>query len=189
MSAIDFHAVIAAVKLAGYGDDIQWAENLEPPATAEDFALEVIYVICNSGMRFLVARGIYDRVTRALAHGGSSAKVFGHPGKCAAIDAIWKDRAALFRQYQAAGDKLAMIEGIPWIGGITKYHVAKNFGLQYAKPDVHLQRLANTFQTTPQALCELLGAEHGLKVATVDTLLWRAAAIGALDTGSGEVRT
>ena len=87
----------------------------------------------------------------------------------------------------AAGDKLAYLEALPWIGKITKYHVAKNFGLQYAKPDVHLQRLADTFKTTPQVLCEEIAARTGYKVATVDTLLWRAAATGVLDTSTGKI--
>lgn len=186
--SIDLNAVIAAVKIAGYGDDIEWAENLEPPATANDFALEVIFVIVNSGMRFSVARGIYNRVTRALANGGSSSDVFNHVGKCGAIDAIWRERAAMFQEYLAAADKLSHLETLPWVGPITKYHLAKNFGHQCAKPDVHLQRLADTFRTSPQALCETLALEHGLKVATVDTLLWRAAAIGKLDTSTGLVR-
>jgi hypothetical protein len=185
---INLDAVISAVKLAGYGDDIQWAENLAPPTDADEFALEVIFVICNSGMRFTVARTIYERVIASLAQSVSSSKVFKHTGKCVAIDHVWYRRHELYAAYLRAADKLTYLETLPWIGGITKYHLAKNFGLQYAKPDVHMQRLAGTFHTTPQALCEQLSAEHGLKVATVDTLLWRAAAIGKLNTSTGEVR-
>jgi hypothetical protein len=184
---IDFPSVLAAVELAGYGDDVPWAENLHEPKTVEHFALEVIFVICNSGMRFTVARGIYDRVEQALQAGESAGTVFGHKGKCAAIDSVWRNRAQLLGEYLAAPDKLAFLAALPWIGHITKYHLAKNFGLQYAKPDVHLQRLADAFQTTPQALCEELAARHGLKVATIDTVLWRAAAIGALNTATGKL--
>lgn len=188
MSAVDLDAVIVAVTSAGYGGDVEWAENLCEPADADDFALDVIFVICNSGMRFAVARTIYEKVAGCLGADIPVSAVFGHVGKCAAISSIWEHRHRHLDEYMSAPDKLAYLETLPWIGAITKYHVAKNFGLQYAKPDVHLQRLANTFQTTPQALCEQLGAEHGLKVATVDTLLWRAAAIGALDTATGKVR-
>jgi hypothetical protein len=185
---IDLHAVISVVKLAGYGDDIQWAENLCEPVDADEFASEVIFVIVNSGMRFTVARGIYDRVMGALRDGVPVRLAFNHLGKVLAIEELWLNRRGRFSDYKRAADKLAYLETLPWIGPITKYHAAKNFGLQYAKPDVHLQRLAVTLKTTPQALCEELAAEHGLKVATVDTLLWRAAAIGKLDTGTGSVR-
>lgn len=185
---IDMPKLIEAVRAAGHGDDIEWAEALCPPTDAEDFALEVIFVICNSGMRFTVARTIYERVRGALEIDFPVVEVFGHAGKAAAIERIWLERARLLAQYLAAEDKLAYLETLPWIGGITKYHCAKNFGLQYAKPDVHLQRLAETFATTPQALCEDLARGCGLKVATVDTLLWRAAAIGLLDTRTGALR-
>lgn len=168
--------------------DIKWAEELAPPTDAEDFALEIIFVICNSGMRFTVARGIYERVVEALYKGKPLGGVFGHIGKCNAIGSIWAGRDLLYSDYLAAEDKLEWISELPWIGKITQYHVAKNFGLQYAKPDVHLQRLADTFNTTPQELCESLARACGYKVATVDTLLWRAAACGVLNTTTGKLR-
>lgn len=167
--------------------DIAWAENLKPPSNAADFALEIIFVICNSGMRFTVARGIYDRVHEELLARNTATTAFGHPGKVKAIDFIWKERIRLYDNYMSTDDKLGYIAALPWIGEITKYHVAKNFGLPYAKPDVHLQRLADTFRTTPQQLCEDLAKASGYSVATIDTLLWRAAAVGILDTRSGAV--
>ena len=124
----------------------------------------------------------------AILAGECASTAFGHKGKTAAIDRVWAEKEALLAAYLAAGDKLEWLQTLPWIGGITKYHLAKNFGLQYAKPDVHMQRLANTFGTTAQELCERIAAAQGLKVATVDTVLWRAAAIGALDTRTGMVK-
>lgn len=172
-----------------YGD-IAWAEALQEPRNADEFALEIIFVICNSGMRYTTARTIYEKVVSELRRkdGGSAWAVFRHTGKAAAIDAIWKMRRQTFRKYRASQDKLAFIAGLPWIGNITKYHVAKNFGLPYAKPDVHLQRLADALKTTPQRLCEQLAEASGYSVATVDTLLWRAAAVGVLDTSTGAIR-
>jgi|SRR5579862_3187554 len=182
-----FVAVIHAIDRAGFGDDVTWAECLGPPLSAGDFAAETIFVICNSGMKFTVARGIYDRVMAALHRGESSARAFGHQGKTAAIDKVWADRSELYGKYLAASDKLSFLRDLPWIGGITCYHLGKNFGLQVAKPDVHLARLAETFRTTPQELCERLARIHGFKVPTVDTVLWRAAAIGVLDTRTGRL--
>lgn len=184
----DIDGLILSVRAAGYGDDLTWAENILPPMSPRDFAGEIIFVICNSGMRFTVARGIFERVTRALRAGIHPRKVFGHDGKAEAIWRIWDDRVSLFKQYENAADKLSFIESLPWIGEITKYHVAKNFGLPYAKPDVHLARLGETFEMSPQALCEVLAIKSKLKVATIDTLLWRAAAVGILDTRTGEIK-
>ena len=86
-----------------------------------------------------------------------------------------------------SNDKLAFLESLPWIGGITKYHAAKNFGLQYAKPDVHLARLAEREGCTAQQLCERLAGELGLRVASVDTVLWRACATGVINSRTGEL--
>ena len=188
MTPETFQRVLNAVKAAGYEDDIEWAENLKAPTCPSDFAQEVIFVICNSGMKFTVARGIYDRVMPEVMETGKCDRVFGHRMKAAAIAHIWSHRGPLWMGYIEAKDKLAYLRTLPWIGDITKYHLAKNFGLPLAKPDVHLQRLAKTFSTTPQALCEDLAKASGFKVATVDTILWRAAALGVLDTKSGALR-
>lgn len=179
--------IIARVEEAGYGGDVHWAENLTPPPDAEHFAREVIFVICNSGMRFTVAQRIYNDVIAALECGSSAAIAFGHKGKAAAIDQVWANRDQFYTEFTSAPDKVGYCETLPWVGAITKYHLAKNFGVDVAKPDVHLQRLADLYETTPQALCEHIASIAGLRVATIDTLLWRAAAIGVLDTVTGRV--
>lgn len=189
LAEFNVQSFIEVMVSAGWGDDIDWAEQLGPPADAEDFAREVIFVICNSGMKNTVARGIYERVMAALEHGASAAEAFGHKGKARAIDDVWRAREILLAGFQCNRtdeERLAWLATLPWIGDITKYHLAKNFGVQCAKPDVHLQRLANTFGTTPQALCEELARRSGFTVATVDTLLWRAAANGILNTRTGQ---
>lgn len=168
-------------------EDVAWAESARAPRTAEGFAQEAVFVICNSGMRHTVAVGIFRRCMTALYAGTAVSAVFRHPGKVAAIEQIWRERAALFDAYFAAPDRLAFLEGLPWIGGITKYHLAKNFGADVAKPDVHLQRLADREGCSAQALCERLAGETGLRVAAVDTVLWRACANGIINSRTGAV--
>lgn len=171
-------------------EDIAWSEGIAAPKTAEEFALETIFVICNSGMKNTIARQIYERVRAALIDGRPASSQFGHPGKAAAIEHVWQKRDVLFGQFSgihAPEAQLQFLAQIPWIGEITKYHLAKNFGLDVAKPDVHLQRLAGREGTTPQALCERLAREYGYRVATVDTVLWRACATGVLNSRTGEI--
>lgn len=188
MTRDDFNAIVAALGEQAQ-EDIAWSESLACPENSDRFALEAIFVICNSGMKNTVARGIFDKCTAALDACVPVFSVFKHPGKAAAIETIWRDRDELLAGYQAAVDKLAYCESLPWIGGITKYHLAKNFGADVAKPDVHLQRLADREGCTVQALCERLSSEVGLRVATVDTVLWRACANGVLNSRTGELRT
>ena len=167
--------------------DIRWSENLQPPATAEAFAREAIFVICNSGMNNKVAQGIFDRVMAALYSGQAVAGVFGHRIKVEAIERIWRGRQGLFSGYYQADDKLAYCRSLPCIGPVTCYHLAKNFGLDVAKPDRHLARLAQVTGESAQALCERLAKAVSLRVATVDLLLWRACAEGIVDPSTGEV--
>ena len=192
ITATTFAGLVRRVRAAGYGADIDWARNVGGPKSADEFAREAIFVICNSGMRFTVAQGIFDRVVPAIKRGESARTVFGHPGKAAAIDSIWRDRQRWFDRWMAESttvdQKLTLCEEMPWIGGITKYHLAKNFGAQVAKPDVHLQRLADLEGASPQALCERLADETGLSVIAVDVVLWRASALGILDSRTGQLK-
>jgi hypothetical protein len=173
---------------AGYNHEIEWSQTCVAPESADDFALEAAFVICNSGMKNTVARPIYERVRARLLEGGLAGEAFGHRGKCDGIDAIWAARFRLYEAYMALetdDQRLAFLAGLPWIGGITKYHLAKNFGVDVAKPDVHLQRLADREGVTVQQMCDRLARETGFKARTVDLILWRACAGGMLDSRTG----
>ena len=57
-----------------------------------------------------------------------------------------------------------------------------HLGVNVAKPDVHLERLAAHEGVAPAELCERLAAERGYREATVDSILWRACADRVLDS-------
>lgn len=182
--------LVQALERAGYGDDITWSEGVGPPETPEDFALEAAFVICNSGMKNTVARRIFERIVPLLEAGQSARGGFGHKGKAAAIDKIWAAREDLHFVYMTCetdAERLEWLAALPWIGGITKFHLAKNFGVDVAKPDVHLQRLAELHGETAQSLCERLAAGTPFRARTIDLLLWRACAIGLIDSRTGEL--
>jgi hypothetical protein len=182
-----FQQLERVLREAGYGPSIEWSKRIEPPTDAEDFASRVIYVICNSGMRVTIGAVIAEKCTGALTSGRSATEVFGHPGKAAAIDAIWKQREVWFEGYLSASVKLDFLAELPWVGEITKLHLAKNLGASAAKPDVHLLRLANAERTTTARLCRRLARQTGYKVQTIDTILWRACADGVLDSRTYEL--
>jgi len=175
-----FAEIDRAVHDAGYAAAIDWSENIKAPTTAAKFAAEVIYVICNSGMSNRVAVPIFERCMAALRHGESVSTVFGHQDKAAAIDEIWRHRVLFFRKLREADDLIEFCESLPWVGKITKFHLAKNLGADVAKPDVHLNRLAEPEGVTAQELCERLAQESGYRAATIDLILWRACADGII---------
>jgi hypothetical protein len=177
-----FRKLEAGLRAAGYGTTIEWSENVQPTSTSEEFAAAAIFVICSSGMNNRVAGPIAVRCLTALAIGASARTVFGHPGKSAAIDTIWQQREKLFSRYLAENDKVEGLGKLPWIGPVTKHHLAKNLGADTAKPDVHLERLARRDKTTTQTLCRRLARQTGYRAATIDTILWRACADGLLNS-------
>lgn len=69
---------------------------------------------------------------------------------------------------------IVYLDSLPMIGPITKYHLARNIGLDYAKPDRHLIRLAEKFGYPDiQVMCTKLSAYSGWRIGTVDVILWR----------------
>ncbi|MGY3582095.1 hypothetical protein ACVIGB_000982 [Bradyrhizobium sp. USDA 4341] len=187
ISVADFNQMIESLGDVAT-EDIAWSESVGLPEDADIFAGEAIWVICCSGMKFDVARIIHERVNGALATGRPVFEVFKHAHKAKAIEAIFNERERLFREFLAAEDKIAYCETLPHIGSITKYHLAKNFGIDCAKPDVHLQRLADLEGTTAQDLCARLAAQTGYRTSTVDLIIWRACATGVFDSFTARFR-
>lgn len=165
---------------AGYAGEIDWCEDVRECESADAFALEHAFVVCNSGMRAQVAVQIYRRVAAALKQGASLNGVFGNRSKRRAIQHVWDNRERLFAEYLAAEDKLAFLETLPHIGKIVKYHLAKNFGMDVAKPDRHLVRIAAEHGTTYDVMCRSLSEAVGDRVGTVDYVIWRAANLGMI---------
>lgn len=87
-----------------------------------------------------------------------------------------------FRDEQLTTPEL--LQKLPFIGKITRYHLARNIGLlQYVKPDVHLERMSRYWgYHSPQVMCAHLGICAGreprdppLQPGIVDLILWYAA--------------
>lgn len=173
------YAEVRAAVAIDHQHEIDWSQGLKAPASADEFAGEYVWVVLNSGMKNTVARLIMDRLWPHLEAHGVVGDTFKHPGKRSAIDCVYADRAPLFQDFLEANaiGPQRVVEWcceLPWIGGITKYHLAKNLGVDCAKPDRHLERVAQPQGITPQQLCEQIAASHGDRIATVDLVIWRA---------------
>jgi hypothetical protein len=177
-----FRRIERALLEAGYAEDVAWSEGLKEPRDADEFAEAAVYVIVNSGMQYGVAQLIFARCQNALHRTGDVSRVFQHPGKAKAIRQIWRNREKLFADYRAAEDKLEYCQSLPWIGPTTSHHLAKDLGVDIAKPDVHLARLARRDRTSVARLCSKLAKQTGYRLATIDTILWRACATGIVDS-------
>ena len=159
----------------GYSADIEWAENVKKCKDSASFCQEYIWVICNSGMKNQIAEIIYKRILQAIIDHVDISEVFGHKGKVKAIKSMIKWHRTRFALYLKSEDKLGFCQSLPYIGKITKYHLAKNLGENVIKPDRHLSRIAKQYNTDPFILCQKLSERLGENLHTVDVVLWRAA--------------
>jgi nickel-dependent lactate racemase len=164
----------------GYESDIIWAENVKKCDNSEDFVLQFIFVVCNSGMKAQIAIKIYERILQAICEDKDISEAFGHKGKVSAIKEVIENQRKIFHDYFLSDNKVEFCKSLPWIGDITKYHLAKNLGIDCVKPDRHLVRIANTYNTTPLEMCQKLSEITGDKLNTVDTIIWRAANLGLI---------
>jgi hypothetical protein len=79
-------------------------------------------------------------------------------------------------------DPLRSVQELPFIGPITAFHLLKNLGFPTAKPDRHLQRMANAMgYNDAHQLCGALAMATGDPVHVVDIVLWRYAEQHARD--------
>jgi len=155
----------------GYDDEVDYIEHIPPLSeqNAEHFLSEFIYVVLNAGMREQVARKIYNRFidTKKLSE-------IGHPGKRDAISFALVNYVEWFETLQKSDDPVEYLETLPWIGPITKYHLARNIGIDTVKPDRHLVRLAKRFNfSSPLVMCQEIQKETHDKLGVIDVILWR----------------
>jgi hypothetical protein len=181
-----YSAVRSVLMEEGYRDEIEWSQAVLPPASPLALWREYAFVVLNSGMKAQIAQGIWEKVRPQVEGGDSTADVFGHKAKAAVIDEGFERRVPRFLRFhelETDAARLAWCVELPWIGEITKYHLAKNLGVDCAKPDRWLERVAAAAGETVDALCARLGRETGDRIATVDLVIWRACNLGIVVPG------
>lgn len=169
--ALDFYQrAYAYVVSAGFHREIEYTRQLRfDKVNDEIFLMEYAFVVLSAGMKNQVAQRIFSKFTKNL-----DPMVVGHIGKRGAIVCAIKEHHQWLLQLRIASDKVSYLETLPWIGGITKYHLARNLGLDVVKPDRHLVRLATTFRyPDPATMCQAISEETGERVGVVDVVLWR----------------
>lgn len=158
------------VKEAGYEDEIMWVDGRHfKDITPDYFFREYVFVVCNSGMRNQVAQKIFDNFMEDLDF-----NKIPHGGKRKGIEGLYKNYKGIFITLSYKEDKIEFLETLPWIGPITKYHLARNLGIDCCKPDRHLVRLAEQFKfKDPNEMCDHLAKKFGERIGTIDVVLWR----------------
>lgn len=178
MELLEFYTNVKSLVVRhGYSWEI---ENVigylnNPCANEKEFFKQYLWVVLNAGMRYQVAVQIYHRILSAFHFSYPIETAFKNKKKTDAILLIANNKKYYWQEYQNAKDKLSFLESLPFIGSITKYHLARNLGLNCCKPDRHLVRIANQHSTTPEKLCRSISDISGDMIGVVDVVLWRAA--------------
>jgi len=181
---------------AGFSHEISWQESVNfDDVTESDFLREHAWVTLSAGMRERVIRNLFHAISSSFYDFKSaeiivenesrcrylSLKHFNNPRKVDAIiitaHKIFSEGFMTFKKSLSL-NPLEVLQSLPYIGPITCYHLAKNIGLQVAKPDRHLTRLANhAGYDDVQMFCKDISLQTGDSVPVVDIVLWRFASI------------
>jgi len=180
------------VENAGLKAEIEWQRSTDFRSFTETQLLsEIAWVILCSGFRESIVRRVFDHISLCFCDWESAASILRHRVVCVeAARHSLKNEAKLnaivacaemiveegFDQLKAATmrDPINSLKRFPFIGPITSLHLAKNLGLDVAKPDRHLVRLAERCgYKSATDLCEELARKNNEEVKVIDLILWR----------------
>ncbi|HEX4334547.1 MAG TPA: hypothetical protein VH062_01465 [Polyangiaceae bacterium] len=187
-----------AVVEAGFEGEITWQERRSFDDIDErSFLREAAWVVLSSGMRESVIRGLFPAVEAAFGNWRSGSWIVEHAADCKlqamktfrhvrkvdalvdiAVNVAKRGVEPLLAELRIVGPDA--LRALPYMGPATSRHLAKNLGIDIAKPDRHLLRVADaTGYASPDSLCEHIGTMVGDTVAVVDLVIWRFATINA----------
>jgi hypothetical protein len=180
---------------AGLTSEIEWQRNSSFEHFSEsDLLQESAWVILCSGFRESIVRKHFDHISLCFCDWESAQSIAANANACrisahsvfrngAKLDAIVSVAETIvktgFEEFKKSIllDPLAKLQSLPFIGPVTALHLVKNLGLDVAKPDRHLVRIASQFGFhDAYQLCAAIGDRIGESAKVVDLILWRYAA-------------
>lgn len=181
---------------SGYGWEIEWQREVSFSSFSEsDFLRETAWVILCSGFRESTVRKNFDYISLCFCDWETAKDIVENQRSCVltASSAFKNDRKLNaiikvaetvyeegFSRYKRSVQKkpIQKLQELPFIGPITSWHLAKNLGLNVAKNDRHLARMAfNWGYSDAHEFCSYISKLTGEPTSVVDVILWRFAAI------------
>jgi hypothetical protein len=155
---------------AGYEREIMWCDRLRfENLIIDDFFREYVWAVLNAGMREQAARSIFKKYMETM-----DTNTIRHDGKRKAIEHVLDNCKMYYAQLLSLDNKIDWFATLPWIGQITKYHLARNLGIDTVKPDRHLIRLTERFgYPSPIKMCKVIQKETSTRLGVIDVTLWR----------------
>ena len=178
----------------GFGPEIDWQYSIAFSSIGEsEFLREAGWVILSTGMREQIIREKFPQVSAAFQCWRSAKGIvrrqkkcrkaaliaFNHPKKIDAIISVARtvhEEGFAHIQERILEGGVDYLESFDYVGPVSRFHLAKNLGLDVVKPDRHLSRVAeNVGAGSAKELCEIISKLTGDKVAVVDVVIWRFA--------------
>jgi hypothetical protein len=159
-----------------YKEEVELVTNRRfEEQTMGSFLHQYIFVVLNTGLKSQAA----DKIMARFIASHYDLNIIGHSGKRKAIREALASYDNWFLSLKAVDDKLAFLETLPFIGPITKFHLARNLGFDVAKPDRHLTRLAARFGfASVSDMCQAIHQETNERIGLIDVILWRISNLG-----------
>ncbi len=184
------------VREFGFHHEIHWQSKVSfEDLDEETFLREFSWVVLSSGMKNTVIEKKFGPISNCFYEWKSASLIAKNYTKCfesaiqifnnkakinAIIDAATKISKQGFANIKKLIEKdpIHSLQKFKFIGPITVYHLAKNIGLDFAKPDRHLQRIASMHNySSVQDFCRDISKHSGDSVPVVDIVFWRFATI------------
>ena len=177
-----------------YSKEVEYVKQRTFEAqTAESFFIEYVFVVLSTGMKNQVVEKIMLRYFANGPSGETNIKAINHKGKHKAIkeaEMHYKEWWEQLLRIETLNEQLEFFDSLPFVGPITKYHLARNLGIDIAKPDRHMKRLAHKIgYKDVQKMCETIANARCERVGVVDVILWRYINLLGWDTVSKEINT
>jgi len=183
-----------SVQVAGFAWEIDWQrERCRKPFSERDLLRESAWVILCSGFREATVRKVFDYISLCFCDWESANEITRNSPLCVAtasarfrnarkIDAIARVADLVtetgFAQVRrlVQTDPIKHLQKLPFIGPVTSWHLAKNLGLDVAKNDRHLARMAAGLgYADAHDLCGEVSEATGELVSVIDVVFWRFA--------------
>ena len=180
MDLITFYNFAKKVCISeGFKEEIQLVEERKfDQINSTYFFREYSWVVISSGISNKAATSVFHKLMETR-----NIDVVKHPGKNKALKKADCDYLKWFFHLQKCKtdkERIEYLRTLPYMGPATSLHLARNLGIDVAKPDRHLVKIANHFgygHTDVQTMCEHISKQMGERVGTIDIVLWRISVI------------
>lgn len=192
-SAVKFFSrACSYVQHAGLSSEVAWQREADfTKFTESELLREHAWVVLCSGFRESVVRRVFDHVSLCFCDWESAESIVAAGDVCcltaascfanlAKLEGIFSAAKQIndvgftkFKQSVLA-DPINQLQTLPFIGPVTSWHLAKNLGLDVAKPDRHLVRVSALLGfRSADHFCRELAAVTGEQAKVVDLIVWR----------------